>query len=108
MMIFPVRIELANVVAIRRLHKADPGEHCWPALRLRDQDQNLNGGLPFLNLLFCPRQFLDGSGSVLQRDKLATARQRDRIIERLFPARCSGRRDARSWLSYAILRSRVA
>jgi hypothetical protein len=92
MMVFSVGIELANDVAVQRLHDADPGEHCWAGLRLRDQDQGLNGGLPFLDLLFRLRQFLDISGSVLQRDKLATARQRYRFIEGTFPA---------PWVRYA-------
>jgi hypothetical protein len=52
MMIFLVRIELANVAAVQRLHKADPGEHCWPVLRLRNQDQDFNGSLPRVDLLF--------------------------------------------------------
>jgi hypothetical protein len=69
----PIRVELANVVAVQRLHEADPGEHCWPVLRLRSQDQGLNGGLPFLNLLSRLLQFLDVSGRVFKRDELATA-----------------------------------
>jgi hypothetical protein len=39
-------------VTVQCLHDADPGEHCWPGPRLRDQDQGLNACLPFLDLLF--------------------------------------------------------
>ena len=80
MMFFAIWIKLANVVAVQCPHDADPGEHCWRGPRLRNQDQGLNGGLPFLDLLFRLRQFLDVSGSVLQSDKLATARQRDGVL----------------------------
>jgi hypothetical protein len=38
-------------------------------------------GLPLLELLFGPRQLLDISGRVFERDELATAWQRDRIVE---------------------------
>jgi hypothetical protein len=96
MMGLPIRVELANDVTVQSLHDADRGEHCWPGLRLRDQDQGLNGGLPFLDLLFCLRQFLDISGGILQRDELATTGQRYRIVERPFPALgCVTRRDQR-------------
>jgi hypothetical protein len=37
MMGLPIRIELANLVAVQRLHDADPRKHCRAA-RLRDQD----------------------------------------------------------------------
>jgi hypothetical protein len=51
---------------------------------------------PMLDLLFRLRQLLDISGGILQRDELATARQRDRIVERPFPALgCVTRRDQR-------------
>jgi hypothetical protein len=76
MMIFPVRIELANVVAVQRLHEADARKHGRSAVAFGDQDHDFNGSLPIIDLLFGLRQFLDVSGSVLQRDELATARQR--------------------------------
>jgi hypothetical protein len=96
MMGLAIWVELANVVAVQRLHNADARHHRGAAIAFGDQDQDFNGSLPFLNLLFCLRQLLDVSGSVLQRDKLATARQRYRIVERPAPALgCVTRRDPR-------------
>ena len=79
-------VELANVVAVQRLHNADARHHRGAAIAFGDENQDFNGCLPFLNLLFRLRQFLDVSGSVLQRDELATTGQGDRIIERPVPA----------------------
>ena len=50
-----------------------PMRAAWSAVAFGDQDQDFNGSLPIIDLLFCLRQFLDVSGSVLQRDELATA-----------------------------------
>jgi hypothetical protein len=85
MMVFAVGIELASVVAVQCLHDTDPRQHRRPVLRLRDQDQGLNGRLPFLDLLFGLRQLLDISGGILESDKLATAGQRDWILEFALP-----------------------
>jgi hypothetical protein len=52
MMIFPVGIELANVMAVQRSHDADARQHRRAAVAFGDQDQSLNGCLPFLDLLF--------------------------------------------------------
>jgi hypothetical protein len=93
MMIFPIGIKLPNVMAVQRLDDADPGEH-RRAVLVDDQKQRLDRILPFLDLLFSLRQFLDVSGSVLQRDELASTRQRDRIVEAPVPALgCVTRRD---------------
>jgi predicted Zn finger-like uncharacterized protein len=90
------RIKHPLDVTVQRLHDADPREHRWAAVAFGDQDQSLNGCLPFLNLLFCLRQFLDVSGSVLQRDELATLGQGDRFLEWPVPALgCVTRRDQR-------------
>jgi hypothetical protein len=51
-----------------------------------DQEKGLDGILPFLDLLFGLRKLLNISGRVLEGDELPAARQRDRIIERAFPA----------------------
>jgi hypothetical protein len=40
---------------------------------------------PFLDLLFGLRQLLDISGGIFESDKLATARQQDRIVEGPLP-----------------------
>jgi hypothetical protein len=45
MMGLPIRIELANLVAVQRLHDADPRQHRRAAFR-RDQEQRLHRGLP--------------------------------------------------------------
>jgi hypothetical protein len=45
-----VRIELANVVTVQRLHDADPGKHRRSAVR-RDQDQRFHRCLPFLGFM---------------------------------------------------------
>jgi hypothetical protein len=83
-----VQIELANVVAVQCLHDADPREHRRP-VRLRDQDERLNRGLPCRMLLLGLRQLGDELAGILQRDKLATVRQRYRFVECALPAcRC--------------------
>jgi hypothetical protein len=81
---FAIGIELANVVAVQRPHDADARQHQPAATDLRGVDQVFDRGLPLLELLFGPRQLLDISGRVFERDELATAWQRDRIVE---PAR---------------------
>jgi hypothetical protein len=52
MMIFAIRIELANVVAVHGLHYSDARHHGWAAVAFGDEDQDFNGSLPFLELLF--------------------------------------------------------
>jgi hypothetical protein len=52
MMGLPIRVELANVVAVQRPHDADPRHHRRTTVAFGDQDQDFNGSLPFLDLLF--------------------------------------------------------
>jgi hypothetical protein len=49
------RIEFNGFVPVDRLQHADPGEH-RRAVRLRDQDQGLDGGLPCRMVLLGLRQ----------------------------------------------------
>ena len=46
----------------------------WSDPPFGDQEQNLDRGLPFLELLFGLGQLLDIFAGVLESDKLATAR----------------------------------
>jgi hypothetical protein len=50
-----------------------------------DQDQDFNGSLPLLDLLFGLRQFLDIPGGILEGDELAAAGQRYRFFELALP-----------------------
>jgi hypothetical protein len=96
MMVFARRIEHPLDVTVQGFHDADPRKHRRAAVAFGDEDQDFNGSLPLLDLLFGLRQLLDIAGSVLESDKLATARQRYRIIERPLPALgCVTRRDQR-------------
>src|SRR5271169_4863506 len=88
MRVFPVGVEHPLDVAIKRSHDTNTRMHQWPAI-LRRHDQCLDGGLPLRALMFGLRQSGDEIGGILQRDELATARQRDRIVERSFPVATS-------------------
>jgi hypothetical protein len=55
MMIFPVGIELPNVVTIQRPHDSDPGEHRRTA-KFCDQEQRFHRGLPWRCVVFRLRQ----------------------------------------------------
>jgi hypothetical protein len=59
---------------------------------LDDQEHRLNRGLPLLELLFGLRELLDIFGGFIEGDDLAAPGQRDRIIERAFPASVSHQR----------------
>jgi hypothetical protein len=48
-------------VPVQRLHNANPRHHRWAAVAFGDQDQDFNGSLPFLDLLFSLRELLDKS-----------------------------------------------
>jgi hypothetical protein len=48
---------------------------------------SFDGGLPLLKILLGLRQLHDVGGGILERDELAAAGQRYRIVERSFPAR---------------------
>ena len=84
-MVILARRERALDVTVQRLHDANPRKHRRAAVAFGDQDQDFNGSLPFLDLLFGLRQLLDISGSVLQRDELATTGQRNWIFEFALP-----------------------
>jgi hypothetical protein len=75
MMGLPIRIELANLVAVQRLHDADPRQHCRPA-RLRDQEQRLHRRLPLRRLVLGLRKLRDVFAGILERDELAAAGKR--------------------------------
>jgi hypothetical protein len=85
MMLFPIGIEHALDVPVKRLHDADARKHRRPAYAFGDQDQGLNGCLPFLRLVLCFRKLRNVAARVLKSDKLTTAGQRDRIVELAFP-----------------------
>jgi hypothetical protein len=78
---FPRRIKHPLDVTVQGPHHADPREHGWPAM-FRDQQQRLHCGKPFLGIVFCLGQFGDELAGVLQRDELASARQRYRVVKR--------------------------
>ena len=80
MMGLPIRIELANLVAVQRLHDADPRQHRRAAFR-RDQDQGLHRRLPLRHLVLGLGKLRDVFAGILERDELAPAGQRDRTIE---------------------------
>jgi hypothetical protein len=58
----------------------DPGKHRWPARR-RHQDQGLHCSLPLRGPMLGLWQFGDVVAGILERDELAPARQRNRIVE---------------------------
>ena len=84
-MILPIRIKHALNVAVQRSHNADPRKHRRAAGR-RDQDQSLHSSLPLRGLVFGLWKPRDVIAGVLERDKLATARQRYRIVKHSFPS----------------------
>ena len=84
-------IEHTLNVSVQRPHDAYPRKHRRPAER-RDQNQGFHRGLAFRSRVLRLRQLGDVGAGVLQRDKLATSRQWDRIVERPFPAAIRHRR----------------
>jgi hypothetical protein len=79
------RIKHPLDVTVQGSHDADPREHRRAAM-FCNQQKRLHRGLPFFGIVFSLGQLGDVVASVLQRDELASARQRDRFIERRFPA----------------------
>jgi hypothetical protein len=67
-----IGVELANMVAVQCPQHADTRHH--GRTPFGDQEQNLDRGLPFLELLFGLGRLLDIFAGVLESDKLATAR----------------------------------
>ena len=55
--------------------------HRWAAAALRHQYQHFHRGLRFFGVAFGLGQLGDVERGVAEREELATARQRDRIIE---------------------------
>jgi len=84
MRVFAIRFKLANVPTVQRPHDADARKHHRPAKR-RDQDQGFHRRLPFLGLVLGFRQLRNIIARILESDELATARQRDRIVEGPLP-----------------------
>ena len=80
MVVFAVRIENALNVAVQGPHDANPREHRWSARR-RHQDQGFHCCLPLRGLMLCFRKFRDVIAGVLERDELASARQRNRVVK---------------------------
>jgi hypothetical protein len=65
------------------------------AARRRDKDQGFHCCLPLGGLMLGFRQLRDVIAGVLQRDKLATARHRYRIVKPTFPAAARSRINGR-------------
>jgi hypothetical protein len=80
-------------MSLQRSHHTYPGEHLWPIV-FCDQQKRFRRGLPFRRLLFGFRQLGDVGPGVFERHKLATARQRYRIVERRFHPLVAIRRTA--------------
>jgi hypothetical protein len=55
MMVFAIRIKHPLDVTVQGPHDADARHHRRAAVAFGDQDQDFNGSLPFLDLLFCLR-----------------------------------------------------
>jgi hypothetical protein len=85
MRVFPVTVEHALDVSVQGPHDADARVHQWPAVFGR-HDQRLGRCLPFLQVLLSLRKFQDVIGRILQRDELASAGKRDRILEAPAPS----------------------
>jgi hypothetical protein len=83
MSILAIRIEHPLDVAVQRSQHTDACMHQKVAA-FSGTDQALDGGLPFVELLFGLRQLLDIFGRVLKGDKLATAGEGNRFVERGF------------------------
>jgi hypothetical protein len=74
-----------KVAAVQRPQHSNMSVHQRPAT-FRRHDQGLGRGLLFLEVLFGLRQLHDVAVSIFERDELAPARRRDRILERPLPA----------------------
>ena len=85
MMVFAIGIELANDMAVQRFHDADARHHCR-TVEPRDKHQYFDCRLPFRRFVLGLRKLGDVGAGVLQGDEPLTVRQRDRVLERSFPA----------------------
>jgi len=79
-------IKLPNVAAVQRSHDTDTCHH-GRAVELDDQEQGFDGSLPLVKILLRLGKLLDIFGGILERDELADAGQRYRIVEGPLPAR---------------------
>jgi hypothetical protein len=75
MMVFAIRIELANVVAVQCLHDTDPREHCRAAAR--HEHQRFDRRRPLLGLVLGLRELGDVGCRILERDERSPVRQLD-------------------------------
>ena len=85
MRFFAIEIEHAGFIAVDCLQYGDTRVHDRPAAP-RGQDQSLDGGLPFGRHVLGLWKLGDVVPGGLQRQKLATAGERYRIVESLLPA----------------------
>jgi hypothetical protein len=80
------RVERPLDAAVQCPHEADARHHGRP-IKIDDQEQGFDGGLPVLEQLLGLRKLRDVSAGILKGDELATAGKWNRIGERSFPAR---------------------
>src|SRR5258708_7014786 len=93
MMLFAIGIKHPLDVSVQRTHDPDAREHRRFARR-RHQDQGPHRCLPLRSLMLGLRKLGDVVAGILERDELATARQRYRFVEPSFPTAISHRRAA--------------
>jgi hypothetical protein len=70
----PVGLEFPCAVAVQRLQYADARQHEPAAAGLCGPDQVLDRDLPYIEILFCLRQFGDVGRGVPERYEPATVR----------------------------------
>src|SRR2546430_11300290 len=86
-MVFAIRIEHAPTLRLSARSRPIRA-NIVGAAELYDEDQAFHCCLPFLGLVFGLRKSRDVVAGILERDEVAAARQRNRIIETTFPAVC--------------------
>jgi hypothetical protein len=77
--------ELPHDVTVQCPHDAD-ARHRGGSVVFDHQEQRLDRGLPLIEILLSLRKLLNIFGGVPESDEPAAAGQRDRIVERSFPA----------------------
>jgi len=82
--VFAVGIEHPFDVSVQRPHDADARHH-RRAVKLDDQKQGFDRGLPLVEQLLGLGELLDLFRGVLQGNDLATVGQRDRVVKRALP-----------------------
>jgi hypothetical protein len=83
-MILAVWVENSLDLSIERPHDADACEH-RRAAKLHHKQQAFHCRLPFRGIMFGLRKLRDVVAGLLERDELAPAGKRDRIVELLRP-----------------------